>query len=168
MDLENNEFLEFTRCAHEQKLEYMVIGGFAMFLNGLNRATEDVDIWIKPTKENGDILIQVLLCMGYEEDELEELKQLDFTKVQVFGLNRELDILTHVHNKFDFDILFERSRIAKNAQDGVIHFLHLNDLRELKILARRPQDLRDVIMIDDFLNMEYNLDQKDKDLPAPE
>jgi hypothetical protein len=82
MDLENNEFLEFTKCAHEQKLEYMIIGGFAMFLNGLNRATEDVDIWLKPTKENGNILIQVLLCMNYEEDEL--------------------------HDKFDFDILFER------------------------------------------------------------
>jgi hypothetical protein len=168
MDLENNEFLEFTRCAHEQKLEYMVIGGFAMFLNGLNRATEDVDIWLKPTKENGDILIQVLLCMNYEEDELEQLKLLDFTQVQVFGLNRELDILTYVHNKFDFDILFERSRITKNDQGSIIHFLHLNDLRELKILACRPQDIRDVIMIDDFLNMEYDINQKNKYLPESE
>ncbi|MBE9465115.1 hypothetical protein ACFP1I_16135 [Dyadobacter subterraneus] len=154
MDLENNEFLDFTRCAQEHKLDYMIIGGFAMFLNGLNRATEDVDIWIKPTKKNGETLIQVLLCMDYEEDDLEQLKLLDFTQAQVFGLNRELDILTYVHNKFDFDILFERSRITTNAQGSVIHFLHLNDLRELKILARRPQDLRDVIMIDDFLNSD--------------
>lgn len=152
MDLENNEFLGFTRCAQEYKLEYMIIGGFAMFLNGLNRATEDVDIWIKPTKTNGDILIEVLACMDYEEDDLNKLRSLDFTQVQVFGLNNELDILTQVHDKFDFDVLFERSRITTNGQGSVIHFLHLNDLRELKILARRPQDLRDVIMIDDFLN----------------
>lgn len=154
MDLENNEFLEFTRCAFNHKLEYMVIGGFAMYLNGLNRATEDVDIWMKPSKENGHILIQVLLCMGYDEEDLVQLRKLDFTQTQVFGLNRELDILTYVHHKFDFDILFKRSKIFENPQGSVIHFLHLNDLRELKVLARRPQDLRDVIMIDDFLKLE--------------
>ncbi|MCF2444330.1 hypothetical protein L0657_10210 [Dyadobacter sp. CY345] len=152
MDLENNEFLEFTRCAQKYKLEYMIIGGFAMFLNGLNRATEDVDIWIKPTKKNGEVLIQVVSCMNYDDDDLEQLRRLDFTQVQVFGLNQELDILTYVHNKFDFDVLFERSRMTTNAQGSVIHFLHLNDLRELKVLARRPQDMRDVIMIDDFLS----------------
>lgn len=70
MDLENAIFLDFTKCAQIQKLEYMVIGGFAMFLNGLNRATNDVDIWIKPTRENGEKPINVLLCMGYEEDDL--------------------------------------------------------------------------------------------------
>jgi hypothetical protein len=154
MDLENNEFLDFTRCAHTEKLEYMIIGGFAMFLNGLNRATNDVDIWINPTKENGDKLIRVLLCMGYDEDDLGKLVYMDFTQSHVFGLNNELDILTYVHHKFDFEILFERSRIFENAQGSIIHFLHLNDLRELKVLARRSQDLRDVIMIDDFLEMQ--------------
>lgn len=154
MDLENNEFLDFTRCAYEEKLEYMVIGGFAMFLNGLNRATNDVDIWINPTKENGDRLFRVLLCMGYDEDDLGKLIYMDFTQSQVFGLNNEIDILTYVHHKFDFNVLFERSRIFKNAQESIVHFLHLNDLRELKVLARRPQDLRDVILIDDFLEMQ--------------
>lgn len=154
MDLENNEFLEFTACSHKEKLEYMIIGGFAMFLNGLNRATNDVDIWIKPTQENGQRLIRVLLCMGYDEDDFGKLTRMDFTKTQVFGLNNELDILTYVHHKFDFDILFERSRIFENDQGSIIHFLHLNDLRELKILARRPQDLRDVVMIDDFLKLK--------------
>jgi hypothetical protein len=47
VDLENNEFLLFTVCADKYQLKYMIIGGFAMYLNGLNRATNDVDIWIK-------------------------------------------------------------------------------------------------------------------------
>ena len=131
----------------------MVIGGFAMFLNGLNRATNDVDIWIKPTNENGQRLIDVLLCMGYDSEDLGRLTQMDFTESQVFGLNNELDILTHVHKKFDFEELYDRSRKIINHNDATIHFLHLNDLRELKVLARRPQDLRDVIMIDDFLKL---------------
>ena len=153
MDLDNNEFLEFTACSQKEKPEYMIIGGGAMFLNGLNRATNDVDIWMKPTQENGQRLIRVLLCMGYDEDDFGKLTRMDFTQSQVFGLNNELDILTVVHHKFDFDTLFDRSRKFVNVQGSAIHFLHLNDIRELKILARRPQDLRDVVMIDDFLKI---------------
>ena len=104
-----------------------------------------------PGKWSG--LIRVLLCMGYDEDDFGKLTRMDFTQSQVFGLNNELDILTVVHHKFDFDTLFDRSRKFVNVQGSAIHFLHLNDIRELKILARRPQDLRDVVMIDDFLKI---------------
>jgi hypothetical protein len=151
MDLENNEFLLFAKCAENNQLNYMVIGGFAMYLNGLNRATNDVDIWIKPSQLNGMNLIKTLLCMGYEEEEIEELTLLDYTQPQVFGINNELDILTFVHHKFDFDNCFKRSRNCENGNGNQIYFLHLNDLRDLKVTTQRPQDLRDVIMIDDFL-----------------
>lgn len=32
-----------------------------------------------------------------------------------------------------------------------IYFFHINDLRESKILARRPKDLNDILLIDDLL-----------------
>ncbi len=155
MDLENNEFLLFSKCAEENQLTFIVIGGFAMFLNGLNRATNDVDIWINPSVENGQNLIKTLICMGYEEEELGDLKLLDYTQPQVFGINNELDILTFVHSRFDFDVCFKRARSCKNGQGNTIFFLHLNDLRDLKITTQRPQDMRDVIMIDDFFNTNH-------------
>ncbi len=154
MDLENNEFLLFTACAEQSQLQYLIIGGFAMYLNGLNRATNDVDIWIKPTVENGRKLINVLLCMGYSTEELDDLSMLDFRQPQIFGINDELDILTHVHFRFDFDECFLRARSCKNGQGSTLYFLHLNDLRDLKVITQRPQDLRDVIMIDDFLKFQ--------------
>ena len=100
MDLENEEFRLFTEHAVRNELRYMVIGGFAMYLNGLARNTEDVDIWIEPTALNGQRFIQTLLGMGYTDDELDQVKALDFTQPQVFGLNNCLDILTVVHRKF--------------------------------------------------------------------
>jgi ribosomal 30S subunit maturation factor RimM len=33
-------------------------------------------------------------------------------------------------------------------------FLLFNDLRDLKVITQRPQDLGDVIMIDDFLKFQ--------------
>jgi len=159
MDLENNEFLLFTDCAEKHQFEYIIIGGFAMFLNGLNRATNDVDIWMKPTDENGEKLVEVLLCMGYTPEELEDLRVLDFTEPQVFGINNELDILTSVHFRFDFDTCFLNARACKNGNDNTLYFLHLNELRDLKVVSQRPQDLRDVIMIDDFLKLQKNNNQ---------
>ncbi|WP_428663851.1 hypothetical protein [Runella sp.] len=153
MDLENNEFLLFTACAEQCQLQYLIIGGFAMYLNGLNRATNDIDIWIKPSVENGKKLIEVLLCMGYTAEELDDLAMLDFRQPQIFGINEELDILTQVHYRFDFDHCFLRAGSCKNGQGNTLYFLHLNDLRDLKVIAQRPQDLRDVIMIDDFLKL---------------
>ena len=154
MDLENREFLLFVDCAQRNELAYLIIGGFAMFLNGLNRATNDVDIWIKPTSENGSKLIKTLICMGYTEEEVEDLAVLDFTKAQVFGINNELDILTYVHHRFDFDICFKRARSFVNHLNNTLYFLHINDLRDLKVTTQRLQDMRDVVMIDDFIKSQ--------------
>ena len=154
MDLENEDFRLFAEHAEQCELKYMVIGGFAMYLNGLSRATEDVDVWIEPTNENGKRLICTLLGMGYEEEELSHVKTLDFTQIQIFGLNNYIDVLTVVHRNFDFADCYQRSRSCQNPHGNTIHFLHLNDLRETKILARRPQDIRDVIQIDDFIKKQ--------------
>lgn len=151
MDLENEEFRLFAENAQRNQLKYLVIGGFAMYLNGLSRNTEDVDIWLEPTHENGERFIRTLIGMGYEEAEIEVVKQLDFTQPQVFGLNNYLDILTYVHRKFDFSESYARSRSFQNDHGHTIHFLHLNDLREQKVVAHRMQDLRDIIMIDEFI-----------------
>src|SRR5687768_11480018 len=103
MDLENAEFLAFTGCAQSVGLEYLIVGGFAMYLNGLNRATNDVDVWMNPTHENGKKLIRVFECMDLDQTELFKMEQLDFTQPQVFGFEGELDIITHIHRKFNFE-----------------------------------------------------------------
>jgi hypothetical protein len=161
MDLENSDFLNFTRCAQQHNLEYMVVGGFALYLNALNRATNDIDIWVNPTQANGSRLVEVFRSMDLDESELAKLEQLDFTQPQIFGFAGQIDILTRIHRRFEFQEVFQRSRTFENTEGTTIHFLHLNDLREIKILARRPQDVRDVIMIDDFIKEQGNLDDAD-------
>ncbi|GAB4032102.1 hypothetical protein [Spirosoma jeollabukense] len=122
-----------------------------MYLNGLSRNTEDVAIWIEPTPENGHRFMAVLSGIGYDDEEISQVADLDFFQPQVFGLNNYIDILTYVHRRFDFAECFQRSRTCRNDSGSLIHFLHLNDLREQKIVAHRPQDLRDIVMIDEFI-----------------
>ncbi len=46
----------------DESVEYVLIGGQAVRLNGFLRATEDVDILVKATKENGE---KIKRAMGF-------------------------------------------------------------------------------------------------------
>lgn len=151
MDLEDKDFLDFAKFAHEFGLNYIIIGGFAMYLNGIKRNTEDVDIWLKPTNENKEKLILVFLKLGYTLEELDEIVQQNFEEYFVFSALNHLDFLTHIHQNLNFETCFNQSRSHFLVNQAECHFLHLNQLRESKILAHREIDLRDVILIDDFL-----------------
>lgn len=52
MDIEGDELIELWRAFEKNKLKYIMVGGFASILNGYNRLTSGVDIWIKDTIQN--------------------------------------------------------------------------------------------------------------------
>jgi hypothetical protein len=45
---------------HEEGVEYVLVGGQAVRLNGYLRATEDVDVLVKATRANGEKIIRAL------------------------------------------------------------------------------------------------------------
>lgn len=152
MDLENLQFLAFVEKAHAHQLNFLIIGGLALNLHGIARNTQDVDVWLEPTNESKARLLNTLLDLGYSEGEMADLVEENFTQAQVITLEGPIDLLTQLHHTLDFYICERRARISEVL--GIpVKFLHINDLRKAKILARRPQDLRDVIMIDDFLKL---------------
>ncbi|MCX6217932.1 hypothetical protein [Spirosoma sp.] len=51
MDVENSEFLDFIVAADASQLDYILIGGLAMILNGAVRFTQDADLWVEPSNE---------------------------------------------------------------------------------------------------------------------
>ncbi len=44
----------------DEGVEYVLVGGQAVRLNGYLRATEDVDVLVKPTRANGEKIIRAL------------------------------------------------------------------------------------------------------------
>ena len=38
----------------EERVEYVLVGGQAVRLNGFLPATEDIDVLLRPTRENGE------------------------------------------------------------------------------------------------------------------
>lgn len=52
----------------EEGVEYVLVGGQAVRLNGFLRATEDVDILLKPSRENGERVKRALSFLASSRD----------------------------------------------------------------------------------------------------
>jgi len=48
---------------NENKVDYFLIGGYALFAHGYYRATTDIDILVPPTREQGKRVIKALLVL---------------------------------------------------------------------------------------------------------
>lgn len=52
----------------DEKVEYVLVGGQAVRLNGYLRATEDVDVLVKPTRVNGERIIRALSFLAASKE----------------------------------------------------------------------------------------------------
>jgi hypothetical protein len=155
MDILNKEFLLFIKCAQQNNLNYLLIGGFAVNYHGYTRNTKDMDVWLKPSNENKKAFINTLLSMKYSEDEVAPLYAEDFTKAFVGTIgsgDSEIDILTVVH----YDILYEEAEKEKDVfevEKGLfMNFVSYKVLKEMKFRTHRDKDLFDIARLEEIRN----------------
>lgn len=48
----NEDFKDFLTALNEQRVRYILVGGFSVILHGYSRTTGDMDIWVERTTEN--------------------------------------------------------------------------------------------------------------------
>ena len=53
----NRDFKEFAELLNAHRVEYLVVGGYALAAHGHPRYTGDIDFWISPTAANIDALL---------------------------------------------------------------------------------------------------------------
>jgi hypothetical protein len=153
MDILNSEFLLFARCAQENNLHYMLIGGFAVNYHGYARNTEDMDVWLEPSGENKHAFINTLLCMKYTEQEVAPLYKEDFTKpfmVTIGALNSSIDILTFVHHAIFYSEAEKEKEIFEIEIGTFIYFVSYQILKEIKLRTHRDKDLFDIARLEEI------------------
>lgn len=52
ISMDYNRVYQIVHEMNQKGVEYIIVGGIALALHGVVRATEDIDIFIKPTSEN--------------------------------------------------------------------------------------------------------------------
>ena len=75
----NQDFKEFIELLNKNKIEYLVVGGYAVGIHGYPRYTGDIDIWINISNENAEKMVLVLNEFGFGSY---EVKKEDFLKPQ--------------------------------------------------------------------------------------
>ncbi|MBX2901775.1 MAG: nucleotidyltransferase [Cyclobacteriaceae bacterium] len=145
--------MNFTHPAHQEMLfalidgqvDFILIGGYAVIYHGYVRTTGDMDVWVKPTNENKEKLLNVFRKLRFDPEGVEIIAKMDFSGVVVFHVGVEperIDFLSKVQGlNFDEAYNNKASLKVKNFQ---IPVLRLDDLITNKLLSGRTKDKADV------------------------
>ena len=136
------DFKEFLQLLNSKKIEYLVIGGYAVGYHGYPRATGDMDIWIAITGQNAMKMVEALKEFGFDPPELQKEIFLKEQKVIRMGVPpMRLEILTSIDG-VNFKTCFN-NRIIADFGDFKVNFISKADLLKNKRASGRPQDLVD-------------------------
>jgi len=145
-----NVFDEYTKQVlsklNKRKVDYIVIGGYAVNFHGYNRTTGDIDLWIRP--DNGKNKERLLACLVDLEVPLSAVGKLakeDFNRPTMFRDGERpfrIDFITHI-SCVNFEEAWTQKKEGK--LEGIkMNFLHLDHLIISKIATGRPQDKADI------------------------
>ena len=129
----------------EEGVRYLVFGGAAMNLHGLPRFTEDLDVFIEPTRENVEAVKRALRKV-YDDPNIDEISADDlvgeYPAVQYVPPEGDfhVDILTRLGEAFRFDDL----EPDETTLDGVrVRLVSPRTLFRMKKDTIRPKDRLD-------------------------
>nr|MDJ0817323.1 hypothetical protein [Desulfobacterales bacterium] len=61
----SKDFREFIELLNENKVSYLVVGGYAVAFHGHPRYTKDLDIWIALSPDNANKMMEALKKFGF-------------------------------------------------------------------------------------------------------
>ena len=141
----NEDFRDFMNALNKHQVEYLLVGGYAVILNGYRRTTGDMDIWVKVTPANHRKLINACLSFGLPTVDISEENFLDNNEIDVFTYGVppvSIDIMKVVKG-CNFEEAYTLSNIY-NEEGLLIRFIHINTLIQAKKASGRFKDLDDI------------------------
>ena len=141
----NQDFRDFIDALNKQEVEYMLVGGYAVILNGYRRSTGDMDVWVNVTAENHKKLLKAYLDFGLPTLDITEENFLQNDDMDVFSYGIPpvcIEILKKVKG-CNFGEAYKISKIYD--ENGLqIRFVHINTLIQAKKASGRHKDLDDI------------------------
>lgn len=154
MESENlfKRFLDVIDILEKEKVDYILIGGFAMVLYGMPRVTQDLDIFIKNKKENVERLQKALNSLFNDKSvfeitssELEEYNVIRYGAREGFYV----DVLSRLGTAFSFeDLNYEKINVGSHQ----VKIATVETLYKLKEKTLRAIDKTDLIFLKQLLD----------------
>ncbi len=139
----SRDFKEFIQSLNDNRVRYLVIGGYAVALHGHPRYTKDLDVWIEMKPDNAAKMVKALEQFGLASLGLKAEDFLVSDQIVQLGYppNR-IDVLTTLPG-----VEFERcyaSRVQVEIGGVTVNFIDLENLKKNKKATGRTQDLADL------------------------
>lgn len=145
-DRESTEMLLLLQIFKKHNVDYLIVGGFAVNRYGYNRATGDLDIYLRDTKQNRKNLIEAIDEMGYGRyDMLMDAPIIAGYCEIMMDDGMYADLMTDIPglDKENYDEYLTMATV--DVVNGFeIRFLHYNHLLENKRATNRAKDRLDV------------------------
>ena len=145
MHVDFDKVIDFLRALEHERVEYVLVGGLALNLVGVTRATEDVVIVLRLTKENVERLRNALRRV-WKDSSIDEIRYEDlagdFPAItygppdDAFGI----DIVTRFGHAFRYEDLNAETREFEGIK---VHVATPRTLYEMKKSTVRPRDRAD-------------------------
>lgn len=142
MEIHKN-FKELLELFNAHKVEYVVVGGYALAFHGAPRFTGDIDILVRPDDNNAKRIIAALADFGFASLGLCEA---DFTKlnnvIQLGVPPVRVDIMTSL-TAVTWDKA-RTGRVTGNYDRTTVYFIGRDDLIANKKALGRKKDIADL------------------------
>ena len=137
------DFKEFLKLLDSEKVEYLIVGGYAVGYYGYPRATGDIDIWVSSTRDNAQRLVRALGLFGFQQKSLSiELFLKEQSVVRMGVPPVRIDLLTSISGVSFADCYANR---VEGVLDGIkVSLISLENLQQNKLAAGRTRDLSDL------------------------
>lgn len=161
MDIFDEDLLRFWEVLNKHEVRYIMVGGFAVNMQGFSRSTDDSDLWLDDTPANRRNFRKAFEALGYGDYPSLETMQFvpGWTQFNIAN-GLILDIMTSMEglNDLSFAECYEMAKMA-DLNGVMVPFLHINHLLANKRAVNRPKDQIDVIELE---RIKAFLDQQEK------
>lgn len=138
-----DDFREFLKSLNANHVDYLLVGGYAVGLHGYPRATIDLDVWVRPERDNARRVIKALRMFGFETTSLTEELFINPDSVVRLGVPPfRIEIMTAIDG-VQFDPCHSRADTF-DVEGLSIPVISLSDLKTNKRAAGRHKDLNDL------------------------
>ncbi|HET9215494.1 MAG TPA: hypothetical protein VFR18_00865 [Terriglobia bacterium] len=143
----NPDFHDILSTFIDARVDFLVVGGYAMAAHRLPRATKDLDLWVRPSAANALRILQALDTFGAPRQGLTAADlETEGTIYQVGVPPNRVDVITTVEG-----VLFEdawRNRTEIELEGLRIPVIGRAHLILNKRTVGRPQDLLDADLLE--------------------
>ena len=139
----NADLREFIELLNSRGVEYVIVGAHSLAFHGRPRYTGDLDLLVRPSRENAAKLVSLLRDFGFGKGDFAEA---DFTvpeqMIQLGRAPNRIGVLTSISGVLIDDPF--RTKIFTEMEGLPVFILNKELLIQNKRAVGRPQDVADL------------------------